>query len=261
MTDRKRITGPELSVPPIFGKPEKVPDMLSAEGRRQDGRTPEAIRPIFLKTGLINQANGSAYIELDKTKVVCAVYGPRQTKRPIFTGLARLNCELKFATFSCAKRRGHQRDVQERDLSNILRQALAPSLRLELLPKSTIDVFCTVLENDGTDSCISAAITAASVALADAGIEMVDLVAGGSAAYYDDQIFMDITSAEEPHKTASLFVSYMPSLNETTHMLQIGEVESSLTVQAVEQCVDACSKVYGVMSAALLQSLEDKKKA
>jgi len=38
-----------------------------------------------------------------------------------------------------------------------------------------------VLENDGTTSCLAAAITCASVALADAGIEMLDLVAACSA--------------------------------------------------------------------------------
>jgi exosome complex component MTR3 len=37
-----------------------------------------------------------------------------------------------------------------------------------------------VLENDGTSSTLAAAISAASVALADAGIEMYDQVAASS---------------------------------------------------------------------------------
>ena len=60
-------------------------------------------------------------------------------------------------------------------------EALAPSIRLDLLPKSNIDVYISVLENDGTASCLAAAITCASVAVADAGIEMLDLVAACSA--------------------------------------------------------------------------------
>lgn len=55
-------------------------------------------------------------------------------------------------------------------------QALVPAVRLELLPKSTIDVFISVLENDGIESCVAAASIAASAALADAGIEMFGLV-------------------------------------------------------------------------------------
>ena len=38
-------------------------------------------RPIFLKPGVIPQAQGSAYIEMGKTKVICSVYGPRDFGR------------------------------------------------------------------------------------------------------------------------------------------------------------------------------------
>ena len=72
-------------------------------------------------------------------------------------------------------------DAEEKGLSNTLVQALTPAVRLELLPKSAIDVYITVLENDGTSSCLAAAIIAASTALADAGIEMLDQVTACSA--------------------------------------------------------------------------------
>lgn len=58
---------------------------------------------------------------------------------------------------------------------------MTPAVRLELLPKSAIDVYITVLENYGTSSCLAAAIIAASTALADAGIEMLDQVTACSA--------------------------------------------------------------------------------
>jgi hypothetical protein len=48
---------------------------------------------------------------------------------------------------------------------------------LELYPKSFIDVFITVLESDGFMATIAAAMNGASIALADAGIEMKDLCA------------------------------------------------------------------------------------
>ncbi|RUS24603.1 ribosomal protein S5 domain 2-type protein [Jimgerdemannia flammicorona] len=292
--DRKRIAGPELSVPPLFDKPQIVPQELAGEGR-PDGRSPEDVRPIFLKTGLINQANGSAYIELGNTKLACAVYvlffpthcssafprlitppprcsyGPRQNKKQTFSNMGLLNCEFKFASFSCSKRRGNQRDSQEKEYSQILSEALAPAVRLELFPKAMIDVFVTVLENDGTASCLAGAITAASVAIADAGLEMIDQVAAVSAvershhlvfpqrtqSFAKDQILMDATSAEEKLETGTLVVSYMPSANEVTHVLQTGETEGPVTVQAIEQCIDACSKIYTVMSAALVESLKE----
>ena len=48
---------------------------------RQDGRSKDEHRLIFLKTGVISQARGSAYVEQGKTKVMCGVYGPREIPR------------------------------------------------------------------------------------------------------------------------------------------------------------------------------------
>lgn len=47
-----------------------------------------------------------------------------------------------------------------------------------LYPKSQIDVFVTVLENDG--SFVAGAITCAGLALADAAIDMFDVIVGAS---------------------------------------------------------------------------------
>lgn len=68
------------------------------------------------------------------------------------------------------------KDAEDRSVAVLIQQALTPSVRLELLPKSVIDIFVTVIENDGTEGCVAAASLAASTALADAGIEMLGLV-------------------------------------------------------------------------------------
>ncbi|KAG0306782.1 hypothetical protein BGZ99_001672 [Dissophora globulifera] len=282
--DRKRVAGPELSVAPLVEYPRDHKRWTPQDEQRHDTkRQPEDMRPIYLKTGLINQANGSAYIELEKTKLACGVYGPRPGKRTGFSGHGVLNCEIKFATFSCAKRRGHMRDPQEKELSQILSQALTPAVRLDLVPKSTIDIFITVLESDGWGSCVAAAITAASVALAHAGIEMLDLVAGCSAAYIPSgpsiasptpsatdatnatgpslapRIFMDADLEEEKYEQGAIVLAYMPSLNEVTHMLQSGKAEGSIVSQSVEHCVEACNKIYAVMHHALVESVGENK--
>ncbi|KAI9032661.1 ribosomal protein S5 domain 2-type protein [Phycomyces nitens] len=256
--DRKRVNGPELSVPPIFKKSMEIDTtaLVNQNKKRADQRGLDDIRPIYLKTGLVTQANGSAYIEIGNTKAVCAVYGPRQLKKAGFSRNGTLNCEFKFSTFSCAKRRNNIRDPQEKEFSQILVQALAPAVRLELLPKSSIDIYVNVLENDGTSSCLSAAIIASSVALADAGIEMWDQVTACSAVLSDGLILMDGTEEEEKRKSGALVLSYMPSLNEVTHILQTGKSDIALTTQTVEQCIDGCSKISSVMSTALLQSLD-----
>ncbi|EIE83106.1 hypothetical protein G6F46_005872 [Rhizopus delemar] len=254
--DRRRVNGPEVSVPPIFKETKELQnEILNNERKRLDNRGLEDLRAIFLKPGLVTQANGSAYIEVGNTKVACAVYGPRQLKKSSFSQNGTLNCDFKFSPFSCVKRRSAVRDPEEKEFSQILIQALSPAVRLELLPKSTIDIYINVLESDGTSSCLAAAIVASSIALADAGIEMLDQVTACSSVFAQDQILMDGTEREESQKDGSLVLSFMPSLNEVTHILQIGQSDSVMTSKAVEQCIDGCSKIYSVMSNALLKSL------
>jgi exosome complex component MTR3 len=67
-------------------------------------------------------------------------------------------------------------DVEDRSVAVSIHQALESSVRLELFPKSTIDVFVTIIENDGIEGCVASGSVAASTALADAGIDMIGLV-------------------------------------------------------------------------------------
>ncbi|KAK7054823.1 hypothetical protein VNI00_003286 [Paramarasmius palmivorus] len=155
--DRRRINGPEESFAPIFeleGESSGSQSQASSSSQRQ-GRQPTDIRPIFLQPGLINQANGSAYIETEKTKVACAVYGPRQSKNTTYNENGRLNVEVKFTPFSCSKRKAPLRDAEDRGLAVAIHQALLSSVRLELLPKSTIDIFIMIIEADGMEGSAS----------------------------------------------------------------------------------------------------------
>lgn len=47
-------------------------------GLRVDGRRALELRQIRMRMGVFGQADGSAYIEQGNTKVLTAVYGPRQ---------------------------------------------------------------------------------------------------------------------------------------------------------------------------------------
>jgi exosome complex component MTR3 len=84
--DRRRINGPESSSHPIFEEEKELPT-VTRTGRKNDEIRPicECIVPGGLVTrlnyislpvlqlGLVSQANGSAYIETEKTKIAVAV--------------------------------------------------------------------------------------------------------------------------------------------------------------------------------------------
>lgn len=80
--DTKRVRGPDVSQSPslFLCKPADVPP---SQGPRPDGRQRDQVdvRPVFVRCGLVCQAKGSAYIEAGNTKLMCCVYGPRETER------------------------------------------------------------------------------------------------------------------------------------------------------------------------------------
>ncbi|KAG5638365.1 hypothetical protein H0H81_000376 [Sphagnurus paluster] len=222
--DRRRINGPEESHPPIFGAEELVHGSRWKAGQPRDSRKPEDIRRIFLKSGLIDQANGSAYIETERTKIACAIYGPRQSKNTSFNEKGKLNVEVKFTPFSCDRRRAPMRDAEDRSIAVAIHQALISSVRLELLPKSTIDVFLTVIEADGIEGCIASGIVAASTALADGGIEMIGLVVSCAASVVGSETWLDPTEAETQSSEGTVILSCIPALGTITSLWQSGQM-------------------------------------
>ena len=44
---------------------------------RKDGRKPNELRPITIEAGVLERADGSAYLEFGGNKILVAVYGPR----------------------------------------------------------------------------------------------------------------------------------------------------------------------------------------
>ncbi|KIJ69361.1 hypothetical protein HYDPIDRAFT_80696 [Hydnomerulius pinastri MD-312] len=248
--DRRRINGPEESFPPVFETEEEVATTWSA--RRDRGATD--IRPIFLQPGLISQANGSAYIETEKTKLACAVYGPRQSKTTTYSDRGRLNVEVKFAPFSCSRRRAPLRDAEDRSLAVAIHQAILSSVCLELFPKSTIDVFITVIENDGIEGCIASGSIAASTALADAGIEMLGLVASCSAAVLGDEIRLDPTEEEARASDGMVVVACMPALSSITTIWQSGRMSAEDALKCMVMCQDRCTDVHSIIAQSLLSS-------
>lgn len=152
-------------------------------GLRVDGRRPLELRQIRVRMGVFGQADGSAYIEHGKTKILAAVYGPHQPKGTGRSGSnsskAVVNCQYSVAVFSFMsgerKRRPRgDRKSQERSLE--LRRAMEAIIHLELYPRSQIDIFVEVLQVDGSDYCAS--VNAATLALIDAGIPIKNYAIG-----------------------------------------------------------------------------------
>ncbi|KAI9842633.1 MAG: 3'-5'-exoribonuclease [Sclerophora amabilis] len=280
MADRRRINAPSGGTSaPVFVTSATSADQ-SIPQRPSRTRPPNELRKTFLKTGLTPSASGSAYLELDRPpypdgsgsglppstsalKLTCTVHGPRPLPRSAaFTPNILLSTHIKFAPFAARQRRGYIRDATERDLAVHLETALRGVIIGDRWPKSGVEIIVTVLEGEedrwwgdvgrrrpaelngiggcGMMSILAGCITVASAAIVDAGIDCVDLIAGGVAAAIPtrgqkegerpsksnsrmDQIenqliIIDPAPSEHESITAACLVGYLPSRDEITEL-------------------------------------------
>jgi exosome complex component MTR3 len=208
-----------------------------------------------MRTGVIGAASGSAFVQVANTQVVVGVYGPRSLAlgREEFSELGQLFCDVKLAPFAVAgARREAGQGQDEAALSAVLERALLASVQLERFPKSVLDVYALVLESDG--GTLAATITAASLALADAGVELFDLVPACAVAKSGHRIVVDPTGAEERFGQAQLTAALMPARDEVTHVVQTGELTHDEAAEALQLAFDGCHLVHEMMRACLLQA-------
>lgn len=199
------------------------PKLIREDGLRHDGRRPDELRPIRMEVGVLSNANGSALVEFGRTKVIAAVYGPREL-HPRHISLpdrAVIRCRYHMAPFSTEERKNPAPSRREIELSKVIREALEAAIFTELYPRATIDVFIEVLQADGGTR--TTGITAASLALADAGIPMKDLVAGVAVGKVNGVLVLDIDQVEDEYGEADMPVAMMPSLRKIT-LLQLNGV-------------------------------------
>ena len=144
--------------------------LLDENGIRCDGRKVDEPRRVMIKAGVLKNANGSAYIEFGENKILAGVFGPRDVhpKHMADTDTGILRCRYHMSPFSVTERKNPAPSRREIEISKVIKEALEPAVMLENFPRTAVDVFIEILQADGGSRC--AALDAASVALADAGI-------------------------------------------------------------------------------------------
>jgi len=141
-----------------------------------------------------------------------------------------------MAPFSTHERKSPAPSRREIELSKVIREALEPVVMTEMFPRTSIDIFVEVLNADGGTR--TASVTAASLALADAGIPMKDLVAGVAVGKVDGVLVLDINEVEDMYGEADMPVAAAPSLGMIT-LLQLNGV---LTHEEFKQALDLALK-------------------
>ena len=256
-----------------------------------------------METG-ITSATGSALVELGHTKVLAEVVGPTTDnqsnnnliKTPNNMDEGTLECHVTYVpnvgfpltalvATTASSLSDHSSQPQqpsigrmttkigahEQELSSQLLASLSAAVPLRAYPKHWIVVHVTVLQDDG--SVLSACTTAASLALADASVEVYDMVTSSTVAVVFPQtptntkastttktktqsplLLADPTYAEMAHADAIVTLSLLASWKEVTLWNQSGRLSSGTANEAISLCRDGCRTMHKFMRNALLES-------
>lgn len=224
---------------------------LIVDGKRLDGRSPDELRPVKLKVGVLKRADGSAYIEQGNNKILVAVYGPqelhpRHLQQP---DTAVLRCMYNMAPFSVVERKKPGPDRRSIEISKVVREALEPVLFLNLYPRSVIDIYIEVLQADAGTRV--AGVTAASLALADAGIPIRDLVVGVSVGKVEGTLVLDLNAEEDQYGEADMPVAMTGRDKRITLLQMDGHMTREEFKKALQLALKGCQQLYELQKEAL----------
>lgn len=228
-------------------KPEKF---IDENGLRLDGRRIDEIRPMKMEIGVLSRADGSCYLEWGKNKVLAAVYGPRELhpRRLQKADSVLIRYRYNMAAFSVEDRIRPGPSRRSTEISKVSREAFEPVVLTHLYPGAVIDVFAEVLQADaGTRT---AAINAASVALADAGIPMKGLISACAVGKVDGQLVLDLNKPEDNYGDADIPMA-LTSDGEITLLQMDGDVTQEEFKKAIEMCKEGCRQILEIQKETL----------
>lgn len=254
--------------------------------KRDDGngktRSARCLRRILLQSNIIPSIAGSSHVEIGHTKIICKVLGPLTAGSPHIPSGVSINMDqgvlhwdVRYAAhvgipvsslLTASVSSVDQSDpyismgkvnswisARETDLAARLSSAMEAAIPLKQYPKTVLVVQITILQDDG--SVLPACISAASLALADAVVEMYDLVTACTVARVQEELLVDPTTEEMQQADALVTIAQLPNWKEVTLWEQSGR----LTPEQTNQAMDLCRQGSHTLHKFLREHLVDRK--
>ena len=234
--------------------------LVNEEGIRIDGRKTDEKRNIKIEAGVLKNADGSCYLEIGKNKVLCAVYGPRECRMRHLQDPTKAIITVKYnmETYSVSDRKRPGTDRRSVEISKLISEALNAVVMTELFPRTTIDVYIEILQANAGTRC--AGLTAASVALADAGIPMRDIVPAIACGKADGHVLLDLNKEEDNYGQADVPIAIVPSTDEIVLLQMDGNMTREELEYGLDMAFKAAHEVSDLQKDALLRKYSNKGK-
>lgn len=134
------------------------------------------------------------------------------------------------------------------ELAATIKSTFEPVVQTSIYPRSQIDIFVQVLQQDG--GLLQACINATTLALANAGIPLLDFVCAVTGGVHSTSPMLDLTTLEEndiPHVT----IAMMPRTDKVTLVTMETRLHSDRFEEIFRLAVDAGKVIHGEMKRAV----------
>ncbi|WEL23435.1 exosome complex exonuclease Rrp41 [Candidatus Nanohalovita haloferacivicina] len=236
-------------------------EWFDEEGKRVDGREKDEYRETTMEIGVLDEADGSAMVECGNTRVVASVFGPQDLhpKHLQESDRAVIKMRYNMAPFSVDDRMRPGPNRRAKEIGLVAKRALEPVLELERFPKAGIDISMEILESDGGTRVTG--ITAASLALADAGIPMKGMVSAMASGVVDDTPVLDVNGKEDKEGNADIPIAVINYEDEEeSQEITLLQMDGDLTKEQVDECISlakkGCRDLYEEQKQAILETYE-----
>ncbi len=225
---------------------------------RFDGRGFEDLRPIKTAVGIIPSADGSAMFETGGTRAIAVVRGPRtlhpQHMQNSQTGILRVTYSMMPFSVWDRIRPGPSRRSEE--LSKVCEWALSSVVDLSSFPNSVVDVFIQIPQADAGTRV--AGLNAASMALADAGIPMTEMISAIAVGKCDKTLIVDVDKSEEDFHEGEGPTDIPVAVTSRTKNIALLQLDGKISVDELLETINmakkACSKVLEIQ----MKTLKEK---
>jgi len=228
-------------------------EWVDENGERVDGRMVDELRETKMEVDVLEEADGSAMVEVGNTRVVASVFGPQDLHPAHLQESDRAVIKMRYnmAPFSVDDRMRPGPNRRAKEIGLVAKRALEPAIELEQFPTAGIDISMEVIESDGGTRATG--ITAASLALADAGIPMKGLVSSCAAGVVGEHVVLDVNGKEDKEGNADIPIATINGGDDITLL----QMDGDLTQEQVEECVslakDGCADLHSQQREALLR--------
>lgn len=232
---------------------EPTEPLIDKKGNRTNGRRDDEIRPLTITAGVLHRADGSAYLEWGNNKVLAGVHGPREYQPRRFQQSDKCVVRTKYnmAAFSVSDRKRPGPDRRSQEIGKVISDAFENVVLTEKYPRGVIDINVEIIQADAGTRC--AALTAAAVALADAGIPMKGMVAGVAAGKAGGKVIVDLDQPEDNFGEADVPIAVNMATGELVLLQMDGHLTGEEWDQALEMAVSAADQVYEAQRKALME--------